>query len=249
MTITVSLPLPPTPPTTLLQLVQKFCLRTNIPSPSTVYGSTDSQIIQAMSLLEEEINDLASRHNWQALTREATLTTIAAEDQGDINTLDPGFRFFNNQTIWDTTTRLPIIGPMSGQQWQAMKATTANSPRYSFRFMGNHLHIWPVPVYGHVWKFEYQSRYAIADSTGTILKEFFTSDTDTFLLPDSIILAGLRWRWSAAKGLSYAELFDSYEVLVKDAMSRDGGKQKLNMDGEPVSANPRILINPMNWPL
>ena len=49
----------------MLQTVQYFCKRNNIPSPATVFGTTDPQVEQVMSLLEEEGNDLASRGSWQ----------------------------------------------------------------------------------------------------------------------------------------------------------------------------------------
>ncbi len=58
---------------TLLSVVQDFCKRQNLPSPSTVYGSSDQGVLQMMALLEEEGNDLAQRHFWEALTREAEL--------------------------------------------------------------------------------------------------------------------------------------------------------------------------------
>ena len=231
----------------LLSLVQKFCQRTNIPSPATVYGSTDDQILQAMGLLEEEVNDLAARHTWQGLQLEASHTTLALEDQGDINTLDPAFSFIRNNTMWDTTDRLPVLGPVSGSEWQELKAVLANGPRYQFRFRGNHLLVNPIPAAGHAWKFEYESKYAILDTDGTTTKEFFTADTDTFLLPDNLLLLGLRWRWKAEKGLDYGELFATYERLVKKAMGSDGGSETLRMDNEGASASPGIFVPVSNW--
>lgn len=230
----------------LLTLVQKFCRRIGAPNPATVFGSSDKKILQIIGLLEEEVNDLASRHTWQGLNREAVHNTIAAEDQGDINTLDPGFRFIRNNTIWDTTDQLPVIGPLNGQQWQALKAVGNTGPRFQFRFRGDRLLVSPVPAAGHVWKFEYESKYAIKDANGTA-KEFFTSDTDTFILPDSLHLLGLRWRWLREKGLSYAELFQSYEVQAKDAMGRDGGSSKLFMDGEARETKPGIFVPNGSW--
>jgi hypothetical protein len=231
----------------LLTLVQKFCRRTNIPVPVTVYGSTDAQILQAMAILEEEVNDLASRHTWQGLQHEATHTTIAAEDQGNINTLDPGFRFIRNNTIWDYTDRLPVLGPLNGQQWQALKAILSTGPRYQFRFRGDHLIVNPVPVAGHTWKFEYESKYAILDVNGTTLKEFFTADTDTFVIPDNLLLMGLRWRWLREKGLDYGELFNTYERQVKDAMGRDGGSPTLYMDNQRSELKPGIFVPNGTW--
>ena len=79
---------------TLLSVVQRFCQRTNISVPATVYGSTDPQVLQIMALLEEEGADLSGRGDWQALTNEATHTTVATESQGDIATIaSNGFRY------------------------------------------------------------------------------------------------------------------------------------------------------------
>jgi hypothetical protein len=233
---------------TLLELVQHFCKRTALPTPASVLGSTDKQIIQILTLLEEEGNDLATRHQWQGLTKEAALTTIANEDQGSINTIAAtGFRYIKNNTIWDRTDRLPVIGPMNGMEWQALKAVTTTGPRYQFRILGDHLLVNPAPVAGHNWRFEYVSRNWIMDTNGTTTKEFFTADTDTVILSHSILLQGIRWRWLREKGLDYAELFNTYEMQVKDAMGRDGGAKTLYADGEGMQVRPGIWVPSGNW--
>lgn len=231
----------------VLQLIQKFALRVGLAPPVTVLGTTDNRILQILNLLEEEVKDLTSRHNWQVLNREAVHTTINNEDQGNINTLDPGFQFIRNNTIWDTTDRLPVLGPLDGQQWQALKAILATGPRYRFRFRGDHLLVNPVPAAGHIWKFEYQSKWGILDADGITLKEYFTADTDTFLLQDSLHLSGLRWRWLSEKGLSYAEQFNMYEAQVKDAMGRDGGRDRVHADDERKELKPGIFIPAGSW--
>lgn len=231
----------------LLELMQRFCLRKGIPSPTVVIGSTNKQIQQALAILEEEVNDLASRHTWQGLTHRAVHTTIASEDQGALETLDPGFRYVRNETVWDNTDQLPVLGPVSGPEWQAMKAWAVNGPRYRFRILGNHLLVNPVPAAGHTWSWEWSSKRAILDTNGSTLKEFFTNDADTFILPDTLHLLGLRWRWKKEKGLDYAEDFSTYEFQVKDAMGRDGGAERLFMDGEGRRAQPGIFVPQGNW--
>ena len=78
----------------LLTIVQRFCRRTNLTVPATVYGTSDPQIRQIMSLLEEEGNDLSGRGDWNELTFQATHTTTAAEDQGDIDSIATnGYRY------------------------------------------------------------------------------------------------------------------------------------------------------------
>ena len=231
----------------LLTVVQHFFRRTNITVPTTVFGTTDTQVAQVYAILEEEGNDLAQRGSWQVLTQEASHTTLAAEDQGAITTIaGNGFRHIKNETIWDRTDQLPVYGPVSGQEWQARKAMVDDSPRHQYRIRGGKLLVHPVPPAGNDWRFEYVSHNWILGADGTTYKQYFTLDTDTILLPESLVLMGLRWRWMKEKGLDYAELFRTYELQVKDALGRDGGKQTLHMDGEKVRG-PGVFVPAGRW--
>lgn len=236
---------------TMLSVVQQFCLRTNIPKPPTVVGSTDTQVLQVMALLEEEGNDLASRGSWQELTFEAAHTTVATESQGSISTIAAnGFRYIKNQTIWDRTDRLPVLGPMDGPDWQTLKAVAVNGPRYRFRIRGDLLLVNPVPAASHNWYFEYITQNWILGANGTTYKQYFTLDTDTLLLPETLLLQGLRWRWKKEKGFDYAEDMRTYEMQVKDALGRDGGKPVLHMDNDNWRGpRPGIWVPDGNWSL
>lgn len=234
----------------LLTIIQYVCGRTNIPVPQTVMGgTTDSQVLQMLRLLEEEGNDLASRAPWQAITLEFTHTSVASEDQGAIDSLmSNGFRYIKNETFWDRTNRLPIIGPLSEQQWQKMKAYATTGPRFHYRIRGGRLLINPTPTAGYIFAGEYVSKHWILGADTTTYKQYFTLDTDTVLLPEELLIAGLRWRWKKEKGLEYAEDFRTYELQVKDALGRDGGKPTLSMDGDSTKQQrPGIFIPDMNW--
>ena len=234
----------------LLEVVQQFCLRSAIPKPATVIGSTDTQVLQIQALLEEEGNDLAARGAWEFLTLEATHTTVATESQGAMTTIaSNGFRHIKNQTIWDRTDRLPVIGPINSREWQGLKAVVMTGPRYQFRIRGGNLMVNPVPVAGHDWAFEYISKNWILGIDGTTYKSIFTLDTDTFLLPDTLLLMGLRWRWMREKGLDYSELFATYEAQIKDAIGRDAGKPVLHMDDTHRIASPGTFIPSGSWNL
>lgn len=233
---------------TMLSLVQNFCRRTQLPVPTTVYGTTDTQVLQVMALLEEEGNDLALRGAWEGITFEASHTTLAAEDQGAISTIAAnGFRYIKNQTIWDRTSNLPVAGPMSAQSWQAMKALAATSPRYRFRIRGGKLIVNPEPTAGQSWYFEYVSQNWILN--GATYKQYFTADADTILLPETLVLMGLRWRWLREKGFDYAELFRTYEMQLKDALGHDGGKPVLSMDDTSPCPKPGIFVPEGSWSL
>lgn len=235
----------------LLQLVTRFCERTNLGAPATVYGSSDPLVVQIKALLEEAGIEMASRVAWEGITFQATHTTTAAEDQGAMTTIAAnGFKYIKNQTIWDRTDRLPVLGPLSPQEWQALKALVVNGPRYRFRIRGGKLLVNPTPAAGHTWAFEYVSYYWITDSGGSTYKQFFTADTDVVLLPDVELLQGLRWRWKREKGLDYAEDFRAYELMLKDAAGRDGGKQIIDMDDTGWNGpKPGIWVPSGSWPV
>jgi hypothetical protein len=234
----------------LLTIVQYVCGRTGVPVPTAVMSNvTDPQVLQMLRLLEEEGNDLARRGDWEGITNEATHTTLAAEDQGAITTIaSNGYRYIKNDTLWDRTDHLPI--PLiDSTRWQSMKAVANTGPRYRYRFRGGKLLVTPTPTAGHTWAFEYISKNWILGADGTTYKQYFTLDTDTILLPEDLVLMGLRWRWKKEKGLDYAEDMRTYELQVKDALGRDGGKQTLCMDGGTRGPQPAIVIPQGSWSL
>lgn len=234
---------------TLLTTVQRFCLRTSLSKPGTVYGSTDNQVLQILAILEEEGNDLSGRGDWEALTLEATHTTVAEESQGAIADIASGnFRYIKNLTFWDRTETLPVL-VIDGVDWQAEKGFAATSPRYQARIRKGDLIVTPTPVAGNTWAFEYVSWDWILDTDGSTKKQYFTADTDTFLLPEPILVMGLRWRWKKEKGFDYAEDFVTYEKLVADALGRQGMKRTLYMDEGKKDRNPGIVVNQGTWPL
>jgi len=234
---------------TLLELIKKQSIRSGLGNINTVTGSTDNRVLQLMGLLEEEGIDLAQRHTWQCLTQEVTFTTTATESQGSLSILAPGFKFIKNSTIWDRTDQLPIIGPLSDKEWQSLKARTNTGPRYQYRIRGDELLSNPIPAAGHTWAFEFQSSNWILDPDGITKKSSFTNDNDTFLLPDNILLLGLRWRWLAEKGFNYSEVFNMYEAQINDAMARDGGKPTTYSDDSMMNIKPGIYVPEGNWNL
>lgn len=228
---------------TMLALVRRHCRRSNIPVPSTVYGSTDDQILQIMALLEEEGNDLASRGDWQALTQEATHTTVATESQGAITSIaSNGFNYIKNRTFWDRTETLPV-SVIDAVDWQAEKGFANTSPHYQARIRGGNLLSTPTPTAGNTWAFEYISKNWILGADTTTYSQYFNFDTDTLLLPEEILTKGLRWRWKKEKGLEYAEDFDSYEIMVIDALGRQGMNKNLHLDDGRRDRSPHVIVN------
>lgn len=234
----------------LLTLVQTFCDRTGLPRPSYAISSTDSQVLQIIALVNEVCEDISTRWDWQTLVKEVLFTTIAGEDQGDIYTImgleRSSFNKISQQTIFNRTLRLPLFGPMTGSKWQAIKALPATGPFYKYRIRGDRLLFNPPAAEGHQCAFEALTTLCVQSDAGDP-QISFQADTDSFLLDDKLLLAGLRWKWKAEKGLDYAEEFNRYEALGADLASRDATKPTLMMDGGGTDFRPGIFVPSGNW--
>lgn len=234
----------------LLEIVQTFCARTGLRRPTQVATSTDQTFLQIMALANEINEDLVDRWTFERLIKEATFTTLATEDQGAMTTLAPsGFLRVLEETIFDRTQKVELYGPIGPKAWQQSKAFVPIGPLYRYRIRGGRLLFNPLMAAGHTDAFEYASSWIVQNVADGVEKPYFTKDTDDFLLDAKLILAGLRWKWKAEKGLPYAEEFAIYEQAATTAAGRSGTKPVLCMDGQPNDAYPTIILPPGSWPL
>ena len=232
----------------LLTVLQKFCVRTGLPSPVAAFGTDDAQTLQLIGLADEVLEDLC-QSDWQDLVREAVFTTVAGEDQGALTTLAPlGLLRIKGGTIFNRTLRLPLFGPLSDSRWQGLKALPTSGPFYKYRIRGGRLLFNPAGVAGHICAFEYISGNAVLHQDGSSGASF-TSDSDTLAIADGekLLLAGLRWKWRAEKGLDYAEELRRYEELRVSLLSADATKPVLSMDGGDDNLRPGIWVPGGNW--
>lgn len=233
---------------TLLQLCSEFCRRTGLTVPTKVMESTDETVLQIAALANEILEDLAERHSWSTVTYSVTFISVAAESQGLLTTLAPNaFLKVQNNTIWDRTLRLPVWGPLDPVQWQELQALPNAGPLYRYRIQEGLLKIYPTIEAGHTMAFDYTSCGLVQATGGGAIKEYFTADTDVFLLPAKLLLQGMRWKWRSEKGLPYAENFKTYEAAVAEAMGSDGTKPVLNMAGGNPNIQPGIWVPAGSW--
>ena len=204
--------------------------RLSLTQPNMVVGSSDQQVIQMFELLKEEAINLSGRTNWEAMTAQATFITVAAEIQ--TNTPIPvDLDRFIPDTFFNRTQQRNMIGPITPQEWQAIKSMpTLGFVYLSFRQRQGQFIITPVPPAGDEIDYEYVSSY-YAQSSAAVAKAEFTSDDDTSFLDEEMLKLGLRWRWKQAKGLEYGQDFDTYERELEAKAGNDGGARALSISG------------------
>lgn len=238
----------------VLTIVREACGRIGLNKPSTATGSTDVQVQQLVSLVNEEGKKLAARTRWQELNAEATFVTTATEDQGKLNgtivAVAAGFKYIINDTIFNRTQKVNVPGPLSPSGWQALKATGSAAGYWSqYRIRGGRLLMYPAPAAGQTAAFEYVSENWVSNALSDTFRKAFSADDDYPLLDSDLLMAGLVWRWKKAKGFAYGEDFDDYEELVTDAMTRNASATVINLNGGRDDFAPFVVVSRANWPL
>lgn len=238
---------------TLLKLVQEFSRRQALSVPSAVVGSTDETVTQIQALLNEGNIELTDRFDWACLRRNITFSLTFADDEylSLNNESAPGcaVKFIVPQTLYNTTLSLRVPGPATDREWADYR-DDGNWPTPGiYMVRGNGLWIGTSESGAQAYSLDVALLHSVMSSGGSLL-EYPTADTDTYLLPSRVLLADLRWRWRREKGLPYAEDMRSLEEMLRDAFTREGNAQRVDM-GRPESAfpTPMILVQPGSWAL
>lgn len=232
---------------TVLAACQSALLRVAGKKPSsvpTVFSSDEQTVVEIVDLVNEVATDIMKSHDWQALTKIATLTgdgiatTFPLPDGYDRMNLAQGVSdsnswFWNYTQVPDMDTWIMIqngfyLGVISPGWWM---------------LTGGEFQFQPAPATGATANFPYISKdYAIPQGGGTA-KAAFDTDLDTFALDERLLTLGLIWRWRAQKRLEYAEDMATYEMALSQAQTRDRGATVIRSNGRRGMWNTRA-----GWP-
>ena len=231
----------------MLTIIQNAQKRMGLDVATSVAGNSDDTAVKLLALLNQAGEELAQEYPWQALQREATFTTVAAETQGAMETLAPGWLYIVNQTIWNRSLRRPVFGALTEQDWQLLKSSSVQGPFQQFRIMGGNLMFIPAPPAGQTCAFEYITKLWATDSTGVTGKSAFDDDADVALLDEQLLTLSLIWRFKQSNGLDFAPELQMYNLRLGNAEARDAGKQALDLDGRPRVLMPGVMVPQGNW--
>lgn len=217
----------------LLSIVTQVCAEVSLVQPAAVVGSSDRQVQQLLAIANRAGRMLASAHPWQGLREEQDFVTTATEAQATAFAAD--FDRFVPNSFFNRTTRREIVGPLTPQQYQWIKAQPVYANVYLawierqgvFRMV-------PQPPAGQTIAYEYISN-AWAKSNIGAAQTAYLADTDLTYLSEDLIGLGMIWRWKRAKGNDYAEEMADYETELEKAKARDGGATMLNLS--PAAPN------------
>ncbi|HYE86629.1 MAG TPA: hypothetical protein VEA16_09755 [Vicinamibacterales bacterium] len=224
---------------TVLTICQNAADRIGVARPSSLINSTDQQSLRLLGYAQQEGKALARRHTWQILTKEQTFTATATETQS--SAIPSDFDRFVDETCFNRTRKREVYGPLNENEWQFAKAVVSPVIIEAFRYRGGSFLMTPTPTAGDTIAFEYISKNWCQSSGGTG-QAAWAADTDTGVLEEELMTLGVVWRFKAGQGFDYQEDFNAYELMVAQAIARDGGKRVLNTSrrGRPFRRAPYV---------
>jgi len=183
-----------------------------------------------------------------------TQVTLSQKCSGDGNaqinfsqtiyTLPPDFETITDRTQWDKSKHWEMLGPEDAQQWQWLKSGyISTGPRMRWRILGNKFQVWPPMTTQEYLGFEYRSKGWARSATGEV-KNSFTSDGDTTVFDDRIMVLYTKLKYFQIKSFDTTALTQDYMRYLSIAKANDKGAPNLSFAPYPT----KVLIGWANIP-
>lgn len=222
------------------EIINRTAVQCGLSSVADPFASTDPNFVQFVELLNTFGEDLNNYHDWTQFIRECSITTA---NSNSAYALPDDFHEMIDQSGWNRTMRLPMIGPLSGQEAQFLKTRLGTVIiNVAFRLQGNQLVFPVVPSNGQTLVFEYVSDFWVqsaASSTGPDL-DHAQSATDYVLYDPNLMVAGLRLYWLDLHGFDTASAKARYDERLAHSIGKNVGARMIDMAGSGLNAD-RLL--------
>lgn len=207
---------------TVLDACKSAATKLNQARPTTVFGSSLPFAQELGDLANEAATAIAKAHEWQVLTKKATLTgdavTTAFSLPSDYDRLPLKANLLTSQFS------SPLTQARDLDEWLDFQLRPfIGAPGY-WMILGGQVQVVPAIATGTTAQYYYIGNQIVAGG-----KTAFASDTDAFLLPERLLTLGIVWRWKAQKGLEYAEHLRNFEIAFSEEAGRDKGARILSM--------------------
>lgn len=146
-----------------------------------------------------------------------------------------------SKTNFDRTDHWANLGPKSPQEWQWLQSgNISTAPRYRYRRYGNKLRFFPAPTSVINMVYEYVSQYWVIPTGGSNpTKAAISLDTDLFIYPDDLMIAGLKAFWKLENGLMW-------EVAGKEFIDLADARYATDEDNPTLNLAPRMPSQLLN---
>jgi hypothetical protein len=174
-------------------------------------GGDDARTMLAIA--QEAGEEVAHRVDWNRLLKRATITGLPYTLPEDYH------RPVAGSTI--ITALGVFVRPVTNSgEWAVMRYIGSDHP-YFYR-SGGTIDIVPAAAAAGS-TLNYVSGHFVAKANGTDFRAVFTSDDDSTVFNEDLLVRNMIWRWKRQKGLDYTDDLAEFEAMLKAEINADRG--------------------------
>jgi len=191
-------------------------------------------MVQAVN---QAATDLLGMHHWEILHKTYLVSIVAdfAGQSSKLFALPEDFLMFYDQTQWNNSQQLPMIGPVLPQDWQRVTVRTADFvTRLLWRVRDGQWEIKspPFPNPQDI-SMEYISQGFVEDADdATLFKNFANKNGDIFLIDCYLIYYLSKAKWLEVKGFDSAAAMRDFQVAFEQRYRQEEGAPVLSLTGQ-----------------
>lgn len=206
---------------TVLNALQSAAIKLIARRPGVFFGADDTFELEMTDMVNTVADDVAQAHDWQALVKIATLTGDGVSEEFDLPA--DYARQMLTSTIRDVNNWAWGYGHCATvDDFLRFRDNNLNTIPGMWSIFGGKLNVFPAPPAGSTARFPYISRNWALASNGAA-QDRFSADTDTFILPEELLMKGLVWKYRDNKGLASEGDQEDYEAALNYHAGKDGG--------------------------
>lgn len=214
---------------TAIKMVNKALQELGLPQVDTILNAQDDQTgFQVLGLLNALGQQMMRIHDWQFLEHTAQFTGDGVNTEF---TLPSNYGRMVNQTQWASKNRRPMFGPMTPQGWSWIQfGIVSVGVYYRYRIIDNKFNVFPTPAAGEQFHFYYITKDWVYNPTDGTYSDEVLNDTDLVAYDDYLMIAGLKAKLWAAKGMDATTLINEFNYMIDATKAQTAGAPVIALD-------------------
>lgn len=215
----------------ILEICQDAADLTTTQRPSDLFDINSQHNSTFLSVAKDTLDSLMRYGDWQDLTKQAEILTVAGKTVYPIDNIVPDFYAILNNTIYVKDSMEKVIGAITPEQWMKEKYFNCADVNIKFKIQNNAIKFLTPPPCGLKIVFQYRSNAVCVDARTYEEKPTITQNSDIPIFDKHLVKLGIVWRWYRRNGMDYAEEYNDYQRELRKKFGTGLATEDIQLDG------------------
>ena len=228
----------------ILEICREAADLVAVQRPDDLFAANSQQDALFLSVAKDTLDSLLRYGDWQELTKEGCLHTVAGKSSYLIGDFCPDFYCLLNNTVYVKDSQEHIIGSVTPEEWMREKYFNVASAGLKFKIQNGMFKFLTPPSADLKIVFQYRSSVIVYDAArGYEEKTALTANTDIPVFDEFLVKKGIVWRWYRRNGMPYEEEYNEYQRELKARFGNGMSLRDIALASPFGSFNSGVIIN------